>query len=208
MPRVIKGGDEPEGKPIRPLRGIMARAMAPSRAAESVAHTPEPVIREEGPADRQRPQVSEQSLERVQRLLHEMVTAFSEQREELLKQMRPSVVRLVVGMARRIVGRELETDREAIRRVIDEALGELGRSGRVAVRVSPADAEVLREAVDQNRWAPPSMVELDIVADPAVSSGGCVLESDYGRVDATIETQLDELARTLDEQNGDGTPAQ
>ena len=206
MPRVIKGGKQPNGKPVRLLKNLMGRATVSSTPPEDpvLATEPSTTVRDESALGRQRPHASEQSFERVQRLLHEMVTGFAEQREELLMQMRPAVVRLVIGMARRIVGRELETDRDAIRRVIDEALGELGRSGRIVVRVSPPDAEVLREAIDRNRWAPPSMVELEIVADPAVTNGGCVLESDYGRVDATVETQLDELAQTLDDTIGDG----
>lgn len=167
----------------------------PSDAVPSTQQTP----RDEAiDGERHRPQVSTESLERVQRLLHEVVSSFARQREELLEQLRPSVIRLVVGMARRIVGRELRTDRDAIRRVIDEALSELGRSGRIVARVAPVDADALRQAVSDDLWAPPTMVELDIVADPAVAPGGCVLESDYGQVDATVATQLDELARTLE----------
>ncbi len=200
MPHVLKGGTTPDGEPVRPLGRLMAQPTAPVHTGEppSEARTPDTAHDDRSDAERHRPQVSADSLERVQRLLHEVVTSFARQREELLAQLRPSVIRLVVGMARRIVGRELRTDRDAIKRVIDEALAELGRSGRVVARVAPADAEALRQAASEDLWAPPTMVELDIVGDPGVAPGGCVLESDYGQVDATIATQLDELARTLE----------
>ena len=198
LPHLLKGGATPDGKPVRPLGRLMVEpAVAPSRDtgpdSEAKPGSVEPV---EGRLHG--PQPSSESFERVQRLLHEMVMSFSRQRDELLAELRPSIVRLVVGMARRVVGRELRTDREAIRRTIDEAVSELGRSGRIVARTAPPDAAELRRAIDDGLWTPPTMVELDIVADPAVSPGGCVLESDYGSVDATIATQLDELARTLE----------
>jgi flagellar assembly protein FliH len=141
--------------------------------------------------------VSADSLERTQRLLHDVIACFRRQREQLLLQIRPAVVTLVVALATEVVGRELATDERAVLQVVERALAELGREGRTIVRVSPADAQTLRDAMDAGEWLAPVRAELEVVADVSVSRGGCVLDSDYGQIDATVETQVAELARLL-----------
>jgi type III secretion protein L len=38
---------------------------------------------------------------------------------------------------------------------------------------------------------------VDIVPDPKVASGGCIIESEVGTVDARLETQLRALEKAL-----------
>ncbi len=205
MPRVFKADEIPEGGRIRPLGKTLTEATNDAQARTQPEPRPAEPEAEPAPVEPHPPQVSADSLERVQRLLHEVVTSFGRQRNQLLQQLKPGLVKLAMAVARQIVGRELSADEDAVKRVMETALGELGRSGRVVARVSPEDAPVLREAIEQDQWAPPPMVELEIVADASVTRGGCVLESDYGQVDATIETQIAELARLLDNSENQHT---
>jgi flagellar assembly protein FliH len=139
----------------------------------------------------------------VQRLLHETVANFGWQRAQLLRQLKPGLTKLVIAISERVINRELATDEKAIRGVIDAALDELGRSGIVIARVNPDDAAALRDAIRHDEWHPLPTVELEIAADSDIARGGCVLESDYGQVDATVETQIAQLTRLLDEEAGD-----
>ena len=209
LPKVFKADELPEDRRIRPLSNALT-ARQVSRADDDTdaagrddSSVPAEAASGAAVAERHSPQVSADSLERVQRLLHEAVGSFGRQRAQLLQQLKPGLTKLVIGIAERVVGRELATDEEAIRRVIDAALDEMGRSGIVTVRVSPEDAGALREAIRQDDWHPPTTVELEIVADPAIARGGCTLESDYGQVDATVETQIAQLTRFLDGEAGD-----
>ena len=208
LPRVFKADELPQEKRIRPLSNALAARQVPHADDETGAAAKDdssaPVETDAAGVVRERhsPQVSADSLERVQRLLHEVVAGFERQRAQLLQQLKPGLTKLVIAVAQRVVDRELATDEEVIRRVIDAAIDEIGRSGIVTVRVSPEDAGALRDAIRQDEWHPPTTVELEIVADPAVARGGCMLESDYGQVDATVETQIAQLARFLDAEGG------
>jgi flagellar biosynthesis/type III secretory pathway protein FliH len=38
---------------------------------------------------------------------------------------------------------------------------------------------------------------LEVAGDPAITHGGCVIESDLGELDARLETRVSELGRAL-----------
>jgi flagellar assembly protein FliH len=209
LPRVLKGDEVGDGKRIRPLGKVPAGQGVSDAVGESEAggqegaSVPADVQSDGTVAERHSPQVSAASIERVQRLLHETVANFGWQRAQLLRQLKPGLTKLVIAISERVINRELATDEKAIRGVIDAALDELGRSGIVIARVNPDDAAALRDAIRHDEWHPLPTVELEIAADSDIARGGCVLESDYGQVDATVETQIAQLTRLLDEEAGD-----
>jgi flagellar assembly protein FliH len=65
------------------------------------------------------------------------------------------------------------------------------------VRVNPADLEVVTERKPLFVAAINGLQNLSFQADPAVGRGGCLLESEFGDVDATIDGQLDQIHRSL-----------
>jgi flagellar biosynthesis/type III secretory pathway protein FliH len=49
------------------------------------------------------------------------------------------------------------------------------------------------------RYFTPSAV-VEVCADPRVTAGGCVIETNAGNVDAQLETQLEVVLRQLEER--------
>jgi flagellar assembly protein FliH len=75
------------------------------------------------------------------------------------------------------------------------ALERVGESGTATIRLSPEDyaATVQRHG---DHWAGS---RVKVVADPSVSRGGCLVESEFGFVDASVEAQFDQVAQALTE---------
>nr|MDQ3806425.1 FliH/SctL family protein [Acidobacteriota bacterium] len=66
----------------------------------------------------------------------------------------------------------------------------------LTVRVNPADLPAVE--AHRARLDPAGRARfLDLVADPRVGPGGCVIESESGTVDAQLQTQLRVLERAL-----------
>ena len=98
------------------------------------------------------------------------------------------LVELAFAVAKRIVRRELGVNRGAVTALVRSCMAEFPAVGVKRVLVHPDDLEMVRGAV------PP---HVEAVADAGVPRGGAVLETDQGRLDARIETQLDEIALGL-----------
>ena len=116
----------------------------------------------------------------------------------LENEVRPQIVTLAMAIARRIVGRELEFQPEAVVHIVKQALGEKARQRReITLRVNPSDAQIIRA----NRAALVEMLsrtkEVAIQEDPNVAPHGVVIETEAGTIDAQLETQLATMERAL-----------
>ncbi|MFP3904829.1 MAG: FliH/SctL family protein [Armatimonadota bacterium] len=191
MPDVYRADELHDGRSVRPLGG----AFGLLHDGETKSSDGEVRTLSSYPSHTPRP--SEKSIERLQRLLSEALASFSGQRQRLLASLKPGLVKMVVGIAEAVIQKELATDTGVIVRTVESALSELGRSGRINARVHTDDARILRDAIADGTWKPPNVVELEITPDSEICRGGCVLQSDGGQVDATIQTQLQQIERQL-----------
>jgi flagellar assembly protein FliH len=103
------------------------------------------------------------------------------------------LVELAVEIARRIVHRELTIDPDALRALVKVALDRVALPELTRIRTSPAHLEVVRAAVEA---ASPHR-NVDLVADPKLRPGHLVFETERGDLDASVESQLDEIHRGL-----------
>jgi flagellar biosynthesis/type III secretory pathway protein FliH len=58
------------------------------------------------------------------------------------------------------------------------------------IRVPADDLELVRKRIVLLREAAGPNRSIEVAGDSAISAGGCVVESEYGVIDARLETQL------------------
>lgn len=134
--------------------------------------------------------------EQRQRLntLDKLIQAQAHPLEQLDDEVQDQLLSLVLTLARQVIRRELQIQPGEILGVIREAVALLPLAERdVTVRVHPEDhrflQELLGEESDERAWT--------LVDDPALSRGGCVVQAQRARVDASLETRLAQLASQL-----------
>jgi flagellar assembly protein FliH len=103
------------------------------------------------------------------------------------------VVNLAIAIARRVLHREIATDPVALLGVVKSAAARLNARELHRLRVSPKDAATIHEHRDRIGLPP----GLEIIADPALVPGGAIFETARGELDASVETQIDEIERGL-----------
>lgn len=127
------------------------------------------------------------------RRLGETLEELASLRQTLLQQSERQLVQLALAVARRIVRREVAADDELLMALARVALDKLGEAGQATIRLHPEDF-TRAAARGAERW---EAAHVTVVADAAVSRGGCLVESPFGFVDASIDAQFQELARAL-----------
>ncbi len=113
-------------------------------------------------------------------------------RQTLIQETEREMVQLALTLARRVVHREITLDPELAAALAHVALERLGTTTPATIRLNPEDYTVV--AQDGARWGGNTVT---VVPDPSISRGGCLVETQFGSVDATIERQFDELSRAL-----------
>lgn len=132
-------------------------------------------------------------LASLERLMGSLFEPIAEQDTQIEKAM----VRLVEHMTRQVIQRELALDSSQIESVMREALKLLPLGvGNVRLYINPQDFEqvkALRERHEET-WR--------IVEDAALQPGGCRVETEHSRIDATVETRINQImAKLLDQQH-------
>ncbi|MBL8173839.1 MAG: hypothetical protein JNK48_04170 [Bryobacterales bacterium] len=112
-------------------------------------------------------------------------------RARLRREAEQDVIRLASAMARRILRRELSIDPEAIAGLLKTAFDRLDMREASRIRVRPED----RDAVCAHLSRIGSPQRIDVVADPSLERGALLLECSRGQLDASVETQLEEIER-------------
>lgn len=103
------------------------------------------------------------------------------------------MVQLALALARRVVMRELSLDPDLVAALAHVAVERLGDQAPATIRLHPEDyATVVAHRGEQ--W---EGTQVSVLPDPAVPRGGCVVESDFGLIDATVDAQFAELSRAL-----------
>ncbi|HET6433834.1 FliH/SctL family protein [Dyella sp.] len=94
------------------------------------------------------------------------------------------LARLATVIARRVVAHELALAPQRVVQAVQQAARALPAATReLRVRLHPDDLALLRElAVSEEHW--------QLLPDPALSRGDCLLESERSRLDGRVDTRL------------------
>ena len=127
----------------------------------------------------------------------EIITRIAAAREALWAQQETQMVGLALDIARQVVKTEVTQNPEVVRALIANALRRITDKDNIRVRVSVADAPRVKEIRQDLMEMVDGLRNLEILDDRRVGTGGCVIETNAGTIDAKIETQLAEVARAL-----------
>jgi flagellar assembly protein FliH len=134
-------------------------------------------------------QRGEMMLHRLTQTLEELTQV----RAQMIHQTERQMVQLAMGIARRVVHREVTLDPDLLIAMARVAMERLGETAQVKVRLHPDDYAAAGAA----RVAELAGSNVMILADAHLSRGGCRIESDMGFLDAGVDAQLQEIARAL-----------
>jgi type III secretion protein L len=88
-------------------------------------------------------------------------------------------------------------DRERVLRVVSKSLELLRNQHQVRIKVPPPLADWLQGRVAELLLAFPRIQFLEVHADSQLPPDGCILETELGVLDASVETQLKAIERAL-----------
>jgi flagellar assembly protein FliH len=151
--------------------------------------------REEGREEGYKEGVAE--AERLVGRLHVILDRAMDKRAEILAETEVQVVELVLLVARKVVKVISENQKSVVVQNIAQALRKLKTKSDVIVRVNLADLQLATEHVKDFVQMTENAKKMQIVEDSTVDRGGCVIETDFGEIDARISSQLNELEERI-----------
>ena len=126
----------------------------------------------------------------------EKLIALDDLRKRFYETAEPEVIKLVVEIAEKIIGRIASQNQELIKSVVRQAL-EKAIGERITVKLHPEDYAVLMAGEHEFKDIIDRTKRLTFREDDSLSKGGCVLETEVGTIDARMETQLAAIKKAL-----------
>lgn len=109
------------------------------------------------------------------------------------------MVDTILEIGRKVIGTELTQNREAIISLIRRTLQSTSPSGEIIVTVSPQDYDTVIENKERLTEGIKNIQEIVIRKDNSLQRGGCIVETGFGSVDSSVETQLKAIENTFRE---------
>jgi flagellar assembly protein FliH len=114
-------------------------------------------------------------------------------RARLRAEAEADLIQLALAIARRVLRRELAIDPEALHGLVLGALEKLSGQEITRVRVHPSHAALITESLRQNS----ASAKVEVIADPSRAVGAVIFETPRGNLDASVDSQLQEIERGL-----------
>jgi flagellar assembly protein FliH len=133
----------------------------------------------------------EKQLEGELSKLRTMMRDLASSGAKLRRNAEEELVRLSIAVARRILHRELTIDPDALAGLVKAAFERLDQREIHEVRTDPASLQTVRKVAGGLDLAR----AVKIVADPSLRPGSLLIDTTRGQLDASIETQLNEIQR-------------
>jgi len=140
-------------------------------------------------------QEAEAALQAKLQALEQVMTHLFEPIADQDIQIEKSLVELVKHVSREVIRRELTMDSTQIEKVLREALKLLPMgAANVRIFVNPQDFEQIKQLREKHEesWR--------IQEDDVIQPGGCRIETEHSRIDATMETRIAQAVLLLFDQ--------
>jgi flagellar assembly protein FliH len=139
-----------------------------------------------------------QAVQSLRDEVQKLVDAILTERQRLWQQMEPQVIDLVLEIARKVLREEIQARREVTLSIIRHALRRVADTEQVRIRVHPDDLQIAREHREDFLAICDGVRQIEIVDDQRVS-GGCIIETPSGTIDASLRTQMQSVEKALRE---------
>lgn len=130
--------------------------------------------------------------------LKDTLVGFLNSKKEVFEYIAPDILEISVDIAKKIVKKEIEQSPEIILENILNVLRTISKNeAKVSILVNPNQVALTRESIPQIISAIGMEAKISVVGDDTIETGGCIVKTNNGIIDATINTQLEIIKEAL-----------
>lgn len=143
---------------------------------------------------------AERGLSNVFKALRESVEEVYALRERIFRESEEDLLKLTILVAGKVIQKEISLDRQILSNVVSAALENTSERDEVTVRLNPEDYKLLNTHKQISLSGLGDEKAFNVKPDEAITSGGCIVDTLMGEIDARMESQLDEILKRLMEE--------
>jgi flagellar assembly protein FliH len=136
-------------------------------------------------------------MERVIDRLHLIINKAIDRRNEIIEESEAQLVQLVLQIARKVIKVISENQKNVVINNVVQALRKLKNKADVVIRVNLDDLQTTTAHTKEIINRIERVNTITVLEDSSVDPGGCIIEADFGQIDARITSQLREIEERI-----------
>ncbi len=136
-------------------------------------------------------------VERLVQRLHTVLERAQDKRAEILAETEQQVVDLVLLISRKVIKVISDNQRNVVVSNVVQALRKVKGRGDITIRVNVEDIKMTSEHIAEFMQLIEGVKNIRVLEDSSVDRGGCIIETEFGEIDARISSQLAELEQKI-----------
>ncbi|AHH03265.1 Flagellar assembly protein fliH [Borrelia nietonii YOR] len=134
-----------------------------------------------------------EDFDKVLGKLNSMISALVAKRKEIFESSEEHIMNLVMQIAVKVVKKIIDSQKGVVIENVNEALKKIKSKTNIIIRVNLDDIDVVSHQKQEFISKFDFIENLEVVEDVNIGKGGCVIETDFGEIDARISSQLDRI---------------
>jgi len=134
-----------------------------------------------------------EETKRLTEMLHKIISEIMNKRIEIIEGTEYQIISIVMLIVKKVIKVISEHQKTVIINNIIEALKKVKNTKKIIIRVNVDDLEVANQNMEKFINLVEGLKEIQFVEDSTVDKGGCIIETDFGEIDARISLQLKEI---------------
>ncbi len=119
--------------------------------------------------------------------------------KEVFEYIAPDILEISVNIAKTIIKKELSTDPQVLLDIIIDVLRKSCKNEpKVSVRVHPQFVAFIKDALPNMIYEYGIETKINIISDQSLDIGNCILQTNNGIIDASIDTQIEIIKKALE----------
>lgn len=141
----------------------------------------------------------QEEVDRLVAKIHTIVGSIADKRSQILEQSEAQVIELVLSIATRVVKTISESQKDVVIQNVKSALARIKSRTDIIIRVNMRDLDLTTSKMKEFQNSIEKAKSITIVEDATIEKGGCIVETDFGHIDARIGSQLREIEEKIRE---------
>ncbi|MPM20340.1 hypothetical protein SDC9_66769 [bioreactor metagenome] len=135
------------------------------------------------------------AVEKAQNILDSAQQAY----KETIIEAEREIIKIALAVTRKILAREMDENPTVVLPIVKAALEKVRDQEHIVIRVSPEDYDLVIQAKRDLQIMIGRESALSVVNDHTVSQSSCMIDTSYGTVDASIDTQFEAVKKAIEE---------
>jgi len=147
-------------------------------------------------------ELTERGLQHVFASLRSAVENLHGLREKVLRESEDELLKLVILIAGKVIKREVTHDNRILPGIVKSATAGISARDEIIIHLHPDDYSMVTDNNEDYFRKELLTDKMRLKADPEVSPGSCRVDTEMGIIDASFDSQLDEIFRHMQEERG------